>query len=213
MRPIRWTTSNGTAAVEAAALAALIAAAFGAAVALVAHTPPGDSARQLGGSLARRLACVPRHPIPCGRNPLALAYGRPVGKAVRALAPQPIALRGPGGTALLPVDFRRCRRASCAAPGPSASLTAAGRRVTLFTTVEDGRASGGDVAVTYWAYRPTLGWQETVRSASANELRAAAETPLRADDHPILVPLETLAGRNHERFAAGEEPPWRWGVR
>ena len=26
------------------------------------------------------------------------------------------------------------------------------------------------------------------------------------------MPLETLAGRNHFDFPAGEEPPWRWRV-
>ena len=28
----------------------------------------------------------------------------------------------------------------------------------------------------------------------------------------MLVPLETLDGRNQYDFAAGEEPPWRWRV-
>jgi hypothetical protein len=31
-------------------------------------------------------------------------------------------------------------------------------------------------------------------------------------DDPALVPLETLPGRNHYEFPAGEEPPWRWQV-
>jgi hypothetical protein len=37
-------------------------------------------------------------------------------------------------------------------------------------------------------------------------------TPLLDTDHPRLVPLETLAGRNHVDFPPGEEPPWRWRV-
>jgi hypothetical protein len=28
----------------------------------------------------------------------------------------------------------------------------------------------------------------------------------------MLVPLETLDGRNHIRFPAGERPPWQWTV-
>jgi hypothetical protein len=37
-------------------------------------------------------------------------------------------------------------------------------------------------------------------------------TPLLESANPRLVPLETLAGKNHVRFAPGEEPPWRWQV-
>jgi hypothetical protein len=29
---------------------------------------------------------------------------------------------------------------------------------------------------------------------------------------PVIVPLETLDGRNQYDFAPGEEPPWRWQV-
>ena len=61
--------------------------------------------------LARRIACSGRYPVPCGRNPLASAYGFPLGKLVRYLAPAPAAIEGE-----LPVDFRYCRQASCAAP-------------------------------------------------------------------------------------------------
>ena len=39
-----------------------------------------------------------------------------------------------------------------------------------------------------------------------------APTPLPDDEVPVLVPLETLDGRNQYDFAAGEEPPWRWRV-
>ena len=28
----------------------------------------------------------------------------------------------------------------------------------------------------------------------------------------VVFPLETLPGRNHSDFPAGEEPPWRWQV-
>lgn len=201
---------RGAASVEHVALAALMALVIAAGLAVLAGAPPGDAARELGGTIARRLACAPRHPVPCARNPLALAYGFPLGKLARHLAPSLVSLQGAGG--LLPVDFRRCRQASCAAPGSRPGLTASGRRVTAFTAIDDLRPSGGPVRVTYWLYRPTLGWQALVLSAGEAELEAASALRLDLEDDPALVPLETLAGRNHHRFPAGEEPPWRWRI-
>lgn len=199
----------GAASVEHVGLVALIAIVVIAAIASFRTAPPDRATKELGGTIARRIACVPRHPVPCNRNPLVLAYGFPVAKLVRSLAPGPIALSGSSGS-LLPVDFRRCRSASCAAPGAEPGLTASGRRVTAFTSVEDRRQSGGGIRVTYWLYRPTLGWERTVRSAGAGELEAASAIRLNLEDVPALVPLETLPGRNHHRFPASEEPPWRW---
>jgi hypothetical protein len=199
------TRQRGGATVEHVALVALIALALVAALAALGSAPPRRSARELGEVIGRRIACPPRYPVPCGRNPLALAYGFPLGKLVRYLAPEPWADRG-----LLPVDFRRCRRASCAAPGPEPGLTASRRRVTEFTSVEDLRRSGGPVRVTYWLYRPTLGWERITRAGGTAEIEAAAEVRLNLEDDPALVPLETLPGRNHYPFPAGERPPWRW---
>lgn len=59
---------------------------------------------------------------------------------------------------------------------------------------------------------PTLGWQALVLSAGKAELEAASALRLDLEDDPALVPLETLAGRNHHHFPAGEEPPWRWRI-
>jgi len=201
---------SGSASVEHVALAGLIALLVTAAIAALAAAPPGDSARLLGGTIARRIACAPRHPVPCGRNPLALAYGFPVGKLVRYLAPGPSSLAGPGG--LLPVDFRRCRSVSCALPGSRPGLTASGRRVTAFTSVQDARRSGGAVLVTYWLYRPGRAWEARTLSAGEPEIRAASALRLNREDDPALVPLETLPGRNHAEFRAAERPPWRWRV-
>ncbi len=155
---------RGAATVEHVGLAFLIAMLVAAGVGALAGAPPGDSARELGGTIARRIACAPRHPVPCGRNPLALAYGFPLGKLVRYLAP-PLGSLEQGG--LLPVDYRRCRQASCAAPSDRPGLTASGRRVTAFTSVQDLRRAGGRVLVTYWLYRPTLGWGSTTASGGA----------------------------------------------
>jgi hypothetical protein len=203
---------RGAASVEHVGLVALIAVVAIASVASIRAGPPDRATKELGGTLARRIACVPRHPVPCDRNPLAVAYGFPLGKLVRSLAPTALAKVTPSGL-LLPVDFRRCRQASCAAPGPRPGLTASNRRVTVFTSVEDLRRSGGGVRVSYWHYRPTDGWELVVRSAGAAEIAAAESLRLDVDDVPALVPLEALPGRNHHRFPRSEEPPWRWRIR
>ena len=205
-------SDSGAASVEHVGLAALIATLVAIAVAALATDPPGRSARELGSAIARRLACAPRHPVPCGRNPLALAYGFPLGKLVRFLAPEPPAAPGPGGTPLLPVDFRRCRRASCAVPGPEPGLTESRRRVTAFTSIEDRRRAGEGVVVSYWLYRPTLGWERIGRRAGAAAIEAASSLRLDLEDDPALVPLELLPGRNHYQFPASEDPPWRWRI-
>ena len=195
----------GAASVEYIALAGMIGVLIVAAVAALIASPPTSGERELGEMLARRIACTPRYPVPCGRNPLALAYGFPLGKLVRYLAPAPAAEGGE-----LPVDFRYCRRPSCAAPGAEPGLTASRRRVTEFVSIEDLRRSGGPVRVTYWLYRPSAGWQQIVRTAGSAEIAAAQGIRLNLDDEPALVPLETLPGRDHYDLPPLEEPSWRW---
>lgn len=203
-------TTRGAVSVEYLALSALVGLLIVIAIAALVAAPSRPADRELGEMIARRIACTPRHPVPCGRNPLAVAYGFPLGKLVRSLAPPPAAEPGPGGAPLLAVDFRYCRRASCAAPGPEPGLTASGRRVTMFTSVQDRRRAGGGVRVTYWLYRPAVGWRRIERTAGAAKIAAAADLRLNLEDDPVLVPLETLPGRDHYRFPPGEEPPWRW---
>lgn len=203
---------RGSATVEQAALAALVALAVGAAIAMVATRPPADGAADLARAIGQKLRCAPRLPDNCWHDPLTTAYGRELAGLVRALAPPPRALTGPAGEPLLPVDFRTCRTPGCAAPGARPELTASNRRVAVFVSVVDRRRSDGTVAVTYWEYRPTLGWERTALLASAADVTRHARTPLPESAHPQLVPLETLAGRNHVDFAPGEEPPWRWRV-
>lgn len=202
---------RGSATVEQAGLAALLALLLCAAIAAVAAGGDVDAGRELAGTLGRRLVCAPRLPGACRHDPLVPAYGWPLARLARALAPPPAALPGPTGLPLVPVDFRRCRRPSCAvAAGPH--LTASNRRTTAFTQLRDRRRSDGWVDVTYWEYRPGLGWRAVRRRATAADVAAAAALELHDDQDPALVPLETLPGRNHYEFPAAEAPPWRWQV-
>lgn len=205
-------SDSASASVEHAGLTLMIALIVAGTVAAVAAHPPGPEARELGSAIARKIRCAPRLPDPCWRDPLTEAYGRSIGGVARAFAPTPEPRAGPGGAVLLPVDFRHCRSVSCAVPGDRPELTASNRRVTAFLEIDDRRSSGGTVWLDYWLYRPTLGWERVSREADAADVAAHAMTPLLETDHPRLVPLETLAGRNHVAFAAGEEPPWRWRV-
>lgn len=202
---------RGSASVEQIALAALIALLLAAAIAAVVSGGKVDAGRALAGAIGRKMSCGPRLPDACRHHPLVPAYGWPLARLARALAPPPVALPGPSGLPLVPVDFRRCRRQSCAvAAGPH--LTASGRRTTAFTELVDRRGSAGWVEIVYWLYRPGLGWERLSRRATAADVAAAAGTEVLAEDDPALVPLETLPGRNHYDFPATEEPPWRWRV-
>lgn len=203
---------RGSASVESVGLAILIALALLAALSAFAAGPPVEEGRELGTAITRKLRCAPRLPGPCWRDRLTEAYGRPLAGLVRFLAPAPEPRTGPGGLPLLGVDFRYCRRESCAVSTGASDLTASNRRTTAFTSVDDRRRAGGGVEVTYWLYRPTLAWERVVRRASSADVQAAAKTPLLETDVPRLVPLETLPGRNHYEFPRAEEPPWRWRV-
>ncbi|HXF30321.1 MAG TPA: hypothetical protein VN522_02285 [Solirubrobacterales bacterium] len=202
---------RGQATIESAGLAALMAFLLVAVIAVVASGGEVEAGRELAGTIGKRIVCAPHLPDDCRHHPLVPAYGRPLARLARALAPSPEALPGPDGLPLVPVDFRRCRRQSCAvAAGPH--LTASNRRTTDFTQLLDHRGSDGTVEIIYWEYRPSLGWRSVHRTATAADVAAAADTEVLASQDPALVPLETLPGRNHYDFPAGEEPPWRWQV-
>jgi Flp pilus assembly pilin Flp len=202
---------RGSASVEQAGLAALIALVLLGAIAAIVSGGRIDAGRTLGGAIAKRIACAPQLPDACRHHPLVPAYGWPLARLARALAPAPLAEPGPAGLALVPVDFRYCRRPSCAvAEGPH--LTTSGRRITAFTEVSDRRRSLGWVEISYWLYRPSLGWERVLRRAGEAEIEAASGVSVLLEDDPALVPLETLPGRNHYDFPAGERPPWQWRV-
>ncbi len=198
---------RGAASVEHAALV-LLAALVACAVVALFTVGRGDDA-SLASAIAFKQRCAVRYPDPCWQDPLTEAYGRRLAGAVRALAPAPVPRTGPDGTALVGVDYRRCRQVSCATwAGPH--LTASNRRTTAFTSVRE--TSGGGYAIDYWIYRPTIGWEPITEHVGAAELEGYAGVPLLETADPVLVPLETLLGRDDARFAAGEEPPWRGQV-
>jgi Flp pilus assembly pilin Flp len=202
---------RGSASVEQAGLAALVALLLLVAIAAVAAGGEVDAGRNLARTLSKRLACAPRLPDACSHHPLVPAYGWPLARTARALAPTPTAQPGPSGLPLVPVDFRRCRRESCAvAAGPH--LTASRRRTTAFTEIVDRRTSLGWIELVYWLYRPSLGWERLARRADQAQIDAASDVEILLSDDPALVPLETLPGRNHYEFPAGERPPWQWRV-
>ncbi|MDQ2939867.1 MAG: hypothetical protein M3R23_04985 [Actinomycetota bacterium] len=206
---------RGAASVEQAGLVALIALLMIAAVSAFAAGPPRDGGRAIGATIARRMACAPRLPDACRHHPLVRAYGWPLARLARALAPQPAARLGPGGLPLMPVDFRYCRQPSCAVPRPGPEglhLTTSGRRTTVFTSIDDQRHSRGYVELSYWLYRPGLGWEREIRRATPADVAAASGTAVLLRDDPNLVPLETLPGRDQYRFPPGERPPWQWRV-
>jgi len=200
MRP-ESVRERGSASVEQVGLSALLALALAAAIAAVLAGGDVDAGRSLAGSIARKIRCAPRLPDACRHHPLVPAYGWPLARLARALAPLPAAVPGGSGVPLYPVDFRSCRSGGCADGS---------RRPTAFTEIDDRRATLGWVELSYWLYRPGLGWERVVRRASDEDVAAAASTRVLLKDDPVLVPLETLPGRDHYEFAAGEEPPWRW---
>jgi hypothetical protein len=203
--------ARGQATIESAGLTALLAFLLVGVIAVIAGGGEVSAGRELAGAIGKRLVCAPRLPDDCHHQPLVPAYGWPLARLARTLAPPPAALPGPDGLPLVPVDFRRCRRESCAvAAGPH--LTASNRRTTAFTQLLDHRRSTGTVELIYWEYRPTLGWRSVHHTATAADVRAAAATELLASQDPALVPLETLPGRNHYDVPAGEAPPWQWQV-
>src|SRR3954451_23688732 len=167
--------SRGSASVESAGRAALIAILIAAAVAALAAGGPAVAGRELASTLGRKIRCATQGPGPCWRDPLTLAYGRELAGAVRAMAPAAAAVDG-----LLPVDFRYCRSVSCATAGSRYGLTASNRRVTAFVSVT--RAVDADATITYWLYRPSVGWEETRRKISDAEVAALASTALLDSD-------------------------------
>ena len=207
---------RGAASVEHAALVLLMTLVAGAVIARSRSTATMDRARSLALALEQR--CAVRYPYPCWQDPLSEPYGRELRRRSSARAG---ARRTPraGWDRAVGFDYRHCRQVSCATPLPGGAglhLTASNRRTTAFTSLGD--AGAGGISIDYWIYRPTIGWERITRYVDAAELTSYAGTPLLESADPVLVPLETLLGRDDAEFPAGEQPPWRgeveslWGV-
>ena len=140
-----------------------------AAIAAIAAGGKVDAARVLAGTISKKIRCAPHLPDGCRHHPLVPAYGWPLARLARAMAPAASAQPGRSGLPLVPVDFRHCRSESCAVfAGPH--VTASNRRVTAFTQIDDLRDSRGWVAVNYWLYRPTIGWERIARRAGQTDV-------------------------------------------
>lgn len=203
--------ASGQATIESTALAALIALLLVAVIAMIASGGEVKAGRELAGAIGSRIACAPHLPDACHHEAVVPAYGWPLARLARALAPSPEPLPAADGLPLVPVDFRYCRSESCAvAAGPH--LTASDRRTTVFTQLFDRRRTDGTVELVYWEYRPTLGWRAVRRTATAADIAAASGTEVLASQDPKLVPLETLPGHDHYDFPTTETPPWQWHV-
>ncbi|MFM8518866.1 MAG: hypothetical protein ACKOB2_00415 [Solirubrobacterales bacterium] len=203
---------EGSTTVEQTGLLALLGLAFAAALLFIAGGLGPETGRGLATRIANRIACGPLEPGPCPRHPAVDAYGPTVAAALRAVAPSDLVRQDGAGRNLLPVDYRRCRIPSCAEVDPARpelDLTLSNRRTTLFT---EASRSGGRLDLTWWAWRPGIGWDATHRSVGTIEADAVRGTPVRLSDSPMLVPLEALDGRNHTRFGPDERPPWQWAV-
>jgi len=207
------TRQRGSATVEQIGVVFMVAAIFAVLAAAYLTGAADKPGHGLGIRIANRIACGPREPGVCRQHPAVSAYGQDLARVVRWLAPEPFARIGPDGRLLAPVDFRYCQQPGCALPAGDGRLTTSNRRLTLFTEVAATGQSDPGWRITYWFYRPSLGWDRVVRLAGPAEVGAASGTRVLLQDSPRLVPLEILPGRNHYRLPAGDEPPWRWKIR
>jgi hypothetical protein len=157
----RALAESGQASPEWVALLALVALLFLALLLAMHGRLPGAA---LGREIAARMLCAVRLSDACREDPpLDAAYGPELARIIREQVP---AIAYEQGMSALPVDFRHCREAACAAGASSgevgSSLT--GESVTLFTRVVDCRRSrpgdtrcagaAGNLYIQYWEYYP-----------------------------------------------------------
>ena len=159
---------HGAASVEQVGLVLLIALLLVAAISAIAAGGPDEAGprARLGARAKASLRAAAARPM------LARSADRGLRSAARGpgsgARPRTGRRAGPDGSApragrlsiLPPTELRR-------AVGTGVGLTASNRRVTAFTSVEDHRRARGSVEVTYWLYRPTIGWARVVRTANS----------------------------------------------
>jgi hypothetical protein len=144
--PLR--SERGQASVEWVGVVLLCSLALGALAGLAVSI----DGRSFGGFVAHRLACAARGGCHDGQRALARAYGSRGAALVREHAPGLVYERG---ERMLPVDWRACRRAACAAAPDHAALdvhrSQRGKRATVFTRL---LRRGGRTYLQYWLYYP-----------------------------------------------------------
>ncbi|CAN5239451.1 hypothetical protein BH20ACT20_BH20ACT20_03210 [soil metagenome] len=118
---------------------------------LVTAVPVIDG-RSFGGFLSHRIFCAIRGHCNTGEASLARAYGEEDAELLRTYAPDVV--YEPGERSI-PVDFRSCREAACAAAPDDRDLdvhrSEAGLPATVFTRV---MRRDGSIYLQYWFYYP-----------------------------------------------------------
>ena len=200
-------SERGSASVEQAGLAALIALLLVAAIAAVAADGEIDGGQDSPACSAGGSPAPPAFPTPAITTRWSPPTAGPSPASPAPLRPRPQA-------ASAPPACRSSRSTSAAAAAKAARSPAGPRpgRPTAFTSIRDERRALGWVELTYWMYRPSIGWERVVRRATAADIEAAAGISVLLKDDPMLVPLETLPGRDQYEFPAGERPPWQWKI-
>lgn len=178
------TRQRGSATVEQIGVVFMVAAIFAVLAAAYLTGAADKPGHGLGIRIANRIACGPREPGVCRQHPAVSAYGQDLARVVRWLAPEPFARIGPDGRLLAPVDFRYCQQPGCALPAGDGRLTTSNRRLTLFTEVAATGQSDPGWRITYWFYRPSLGWDRVVRLAGAGRGRGCVRNPRAAAGQP-----------------------------
>lgn len=141
-------SERGTATVEWTGLVLVVALALGGLVTAV----PAVDGRSFGGFLAHEIVCAARGDCDDGDDALAATYGEADAALLREYAPD---LVYEPGERSIPVDWRECRAADCAAapddPDLDTHRSDAGRRATAFTRLV---RSDGETFLQYWLYYP-----------------------------------------------------------
>ena len=134
-------SERGQATIEWVALVLLASIVLGA----LATVVPLIDGRSFGGFLSHRIVCgVKGSKCDDGDRALARAYGKTDAELLRRYAP---GIVYEPGEPQIPIDFRECRRVSCASAAQGRDLDVhrsnAGRRATVFTRVIRRDGQGG----------------------------------------------------------------------
>ena len=163
-------------------------------------------------AIGRRIVCAPRLPDACRHHPLVPAYGWPLARLARALAPAPQPLGGPDGLPLVPVDFRRCRQGELRRRrrSPPDRLEPAHHGLHPAPRPPPRRRHRGDrllgvPPVARLARRPPHRDPGGHRSRRRDRGAARPRTPHWSPSRPSPAATTTTSPPR-------EKPPWRWQV-